>query len=346
MNVQSVNSTEERVVKTLCPMCATRCGINVHLRGNTIVKVEPMPEHKLRSGLCLKNTGLVDYQQSKDRLLYPLKRVDGNFVRVSWEEAIEVAAERLGEVRARFGARSICTTLRSPPMALFTRTLGSPNEMTNTDLCQGAAEIADPLTFGDVITIYRSAEDFRNSKCIFLVGTDMATATSGHWLDILHAQTDGAKVIVVDPRRCESAKYADVWLQIRPGSDGALALAIINIIISEDLYDKGFVENYCVGFDTLREHVKPFTAKWAAEITSLPEEKIVEVAKLIGNLKPVAYRGNNGMTQIAQNQENEVTGYGDAFGKINTSGENGNVVMHFPPGADDRRKSALCSDAC
>jgi len=130
-----------------------------------------------------------------------------------------------------------------------------------------------------------------------LVGTDLANSASGQWQDILYAQKSGAKLIVVDPRRCESARHADVWLQIRPGTDGALALGMMNVIINEGLHDKDFVEDYCVGFDQLRGHVQQYTPEKVAEITSLSEEQIIQVAKLIGTSKPISYRGNNGLTQ-------------------------------------------------
>ncbi len=94
-------------------------------------------------------------------------------------------------------------------MALFTRSLGSPNEMTITDLCQGTTGTADPLTFGDVITIYRSAEDFPNSKCILLAGTNPPHSCTGQWQDISYAMRRGAKLIVVDPRRSEAGRPAN-----------------------------------------------------------------------------------------------------------------------------------------
>jgi anaerobic selenocysteine-containing dehydrogenase len=125
----------------------------------------------------------------------------------------------------------------------------------------------------------------------------MPHSCGGQWQDILQAKKNGAKLIVVDPRQCEAAKAADMYLQIRPGTDGALALAMLNVIINENLYDSLFVHDYCLGFDKLREHVQQYTPEWAAEITWLSPEEIVQAARAYATNGPASYRGNNGVTQ-------------------------------------------------
>jgi anaerobic selenocysteine-containing dehydrogenase len=294
------STTDVGKIRTICPFfpCPSYDGIVATVENGRITRIDGDKEHPWSKGYaCPKSRNEWEVLYHPKRFKQPLLKTASGRKEISWEEAIEVAAERLGEVRTQFGPLSICSTLPLPPIALFTRTLGSPNEMTNQDLCQGTAETADPLTYGDVITIYRSAEDFRNSKCILLAGTNMPHSCGGQWQDVLHAKKNGAKLIVVDPRRCEAAKAADMYLQIRPGTDGALALAMVHVIINEKLYDEDFVNDYCLGFDKLGEHVQQYTPQWAAEVTSLSAEEIVKVARTYATNGPASYRGNIGVCQ-------------------------------------------------
>jgi len=289
-----------RKIRTICPFspCPSSDGIVATVEDGRITKIEGDKEHPRSKGYaCPKSRNQLDLLYHPRRFKQPLLKTGSGRKEISWEEAIEVAADRLGEVRNQFGPLSICSTLPRPPVALFTRSIGSPNEMTNQDLCQGTAETADPLTYGDVLTIYRSAEDFRNSKCILLAGTNMPHSCGGQWQDVLHAKKNGAKLIVVDPRRCEAAKAADMYLQIRPGTDGALALAMIHVIIHENLYDANFVNDHCLGFDKLREHVHQYTPQWAAGVTSLSSEEILQAARTYATEGPSSYRGNIGVCQ-------------------------------------------------
>jgi len=293
-------------IRTICPFspCPSYDGVVATVEGGRITRVEGDRDHPWSRGFaCPKPLNDWRLLYHPRRFKQPLLKTASGRKEISWEEAIEVAADRLGEVRDRFGPLSICSTLPRPPVALFTRTLGSPNEMTNQDLCQGTAETADPLTYGEVLTIYRSAEDFRNSKCILLAGTNMPHSCGGQWQDVLHAKKNGAKLIVVDPRRCEAAKAADMYLQIRPGTDGALALAMLHVIINENLYDVDFVKDYCLGFDKLREHVQQYTPQWAAEVTALSSDEIVKAARTYATEGPSSYRGNNGICQHANSTQ-------------------------------------------
>jgi len=291
--------------KTVCPyassLCPCRDGVVIKLENGKIVGIDGDKDHPISKGyICPKGRYSWEFVYHPDRFKQPMLKAISGWKEISWEDALDTAAERLGEVKQRYGPLSFCAAnvfSGLSPVLLFSHTMGSPNTMHNLDLCQGPHIISDRITFGHVLSIYHGAQDFHNSKCIMLVGTDLANSTGGHWQDILYAQKNGAKLIVVDPRRCESAKHADIWLQIRPGTDGALALGLLNIIINEGLYDKDFVENYCVGFDQLHKHVQQYTPKKVAEITSLSEEQIVHVARTIGNSKPISYRGNNGLTQ-------------------------------------------------
>lgn len=287
-------------IRTICPLssCPSYDGIIATVENGRITGIEGDKDHPWSKGhICPKGRNEWSVPYHPKRFKRPFLKTDSGRKEISWEEAIEVAAERLGEVRTRFGPLSICSALPRPSVSLFTYSIGSPNIMTNQDLCQGTAETADPLTYGDVLTIYRSAQDFRNSRCILLVGTNMPHSCGGQWQDVMQAKQHGAKLIVVDPRRCEAAKAADIYLQIRPGTDGALALAMLNVIINENRYDPDFVRDYCIGFDRLREHVQQYTPEWAAKVTWLSEQEIVHTARTYADNRPASYRGNIGLCQ-------------------------------------------------
>ncbi len=329
-----MSTTGIRKIRTICPLfsCPSYDGIVATVENGRVTKIEGDEDHPWTRGhICPKGRHEWQTLYHPKRFKQPLLKTASGRKEISWKEAIEVAAERLGEVRTKFGPLSICSTLPFPSMAFFTRSLGSPNEMSNTDLCIGPSETADPLTYGDVITIYRSSEDFRNSKCILLVGTNMPHSAGGQWQDVLQAKKNGAKLIVVDPRRCEAAEAADIYLQIRPGTDGALALAMLNVIINESLYDADFVNDYCLGFDKLREHVQQYTPEWAAEITWLSPKEIVEVARTYTNNRPASYRGNIGLGQHS-NSTQAARAFGALIaitGNIDVPG--GNRLPEQPP---------------
>jgi anaerobic selenocysteine-containing dehydrogenase len=297
------NTGEIKKIRTICPWwaCPSYDGLvaTVDVKKNKIIKMEGDKNHPQSKGYACPK-GLNDWQviYHPDRFTKPLLRTGSRFKEISWEEATEIAADRLGEIIEKYYPKSVCcTTAEWPSVRAFMKTINSPNTMTNRDLCQGTAETADPLTYGDVLTIYRSSQDFKNSKCILLVGTNLPHSCGGQWQDIKTALSNDAKLIVVDPRRCEAAEAADLYLQIRPGTDGALALAMINVIIKENLYDEKFVSNYCLGFDKLSDHVQQYTPEWASKVTSLSVDEIEKAARMYATNGPASYRGNNGICQ-------------------------------------------------
>ena len=290
-------------IRTLCPLCPNHDGLVATVQNGRIIRLEGDREHPVSSGyVCVKGRHASDTIYHPRRFRQPLLRTGSGWKEIAWEEALDMAAERLAEVKTKFSPLSFCSAQCYPlpegmAMSLFTRSLGSPNQMHNLDLCQGTHDIADMVTYGHSLSTYQGDQDFRNSRCILLVGTNMPASSGGQWQDVLHAKRNGAKLIVVDPRRSESAKQADIWLQIRPGTDGALGLGMLHVIINEGIYDADFVNGYCQGFEELREHIQRYTPEWAAEITSLSPEEIVLVAKTFAVNRPASYRGNNGVSQ-------------------------------------------------
>lgn len=299
----------ERVLKSSCWECFNHCGVLVHISNGRVVKVEGDPEHPYNRGfLCIKGRHAIDNLYHPDRVLYPLRRVKGGWERISWDEALDTIVDKLQEVREKYGPLSICGAgphtdayLAAVSLCLFLRSIGSPNMMSNLDLCYGSIQVADQLTVGDGETLLRAAGgaaggpvDFQNSNCLFVLGGQIESSWPSQWQSFVEAKKRGAKVIVVDPRYTKTASQADLYLQIKPGTDAALALGMINIIINEELYDKEFVDKWCIGFDKLAERVQEYTPEKVERITWIPAEKIREATRIYARTKPACMSPRTG----------------------------------------------------
>jgi anaerobic selenocysteine-containing dehydrogenase len=284
----------EVIKKTVCNMCNVRCGLDVHVQDGRITKIESMPEHPLKP-LCVKADGIIEWVYSPKRVTHPMKKINGTWREVTWDEAYEFFSERLFSIKEQYGAKSVVVfsgitfsglhDLR----ALIRRwcdIYGTPNLTTGGSYCHRAHVIAHGLTLD-----YGSPElmpDFPNSRCIINWGRDPEESNHIGGMRIDEAKKRGAKLIVVDPRRTKTAKKADIHAQIRPDTDCALALAMINVIIAEELYEKDFVDKWTVGFERLVEHVKEYTPEKVAEITWISSDMIKEIARMYATIKPAA----------------------------------------------------------
>lgn len=177
--------------------------------------------------------------------------------------------------RALVGAVSGAAFSRGPIMALLLRSLGSPNWMINQDLCGGCRAISDKVT-GLNIT---NGDDVENAATILVVGRNPAAADPVQWAEIKRARQRGARLVVIDPFRTPAAELADLWLAPRPGTDAALALGMIHVMISENRYDADFVARWCHGFDALAERVTGFTPERVATLTGVPAEQVVQATR-------------------------------------------------------------------
>ncbi len=298
-----------QILKSSCWECFNHCGILVHVTNERVVKIEGNPEHPYNRGyLCVKGRHALDNLYHPDRVLHPLKKVRGRWEQISWEEALDTIVNKLQEVRERYGSLSICGAaahtdayLAAVSLCLFLRSLGSPNMMSNIDLCYGTIQVADQLSVGDGETLLRAAGgaaggpiDFENLNCLFLLGGQIAASWPSQWQNLMAAKKRGAKIIVADPRYTKTAAQADIYLQIRPGTDAALALGLMNIIINEELYDKEFVDKWCIGFDKLAERVQQYPPQRVEEITWIPAEKLRDAARLYAMNKPACMSPRTG----------------------------------------------------
>ncbi|MBC7345949.1 MAG: molybdopterin-dependent oxidoreductase [Clostridia bacterium] len=281
-----------RTVISDCMLCVWDCGIKAHLEDGRLVKVEGLPEHPVSWGyICPRGEALPDYLYAPNRLLAPRRKIAGRWQEVSWEDALNYCAARLAEIKDKYGARSLAifcgsVGVENLEVASFARrfkgAFGTPNLLSVENICYRARILARQLTFGRY-----PLEDPRNARTIVLWGhnPDGAKGMLGRliWEKL---EKEELALIVIDPRLIPLAERAVLHLALRPGTDAALALAMLNVIIKENLIDQDFVNNYTVGFESLVEHVKPYTPAWAQEITWVPAESIEKAARLFAQNGP------------------------------------------------------------
>jgi thiosulfate reductase/polysulfide reductase chain A len=285
------------VLKSVCRSCHGGCGALLHVQDGQLLKVEGDPHSPLNHGrLCPIGTVTLDLVYHKDRLKHPMRRLglrgSGQWERVSWDWALDAISERLLAIRKDFGPEAIALGTGTGRhhirwVSRFGHALGTPN------WCEpGFAQCFHPrvntciLTFGDF-----PVSDFTGSTppaCMLFWGHNpLNSGPDGETrFNVREALDHNPKIIVVDPRETALARRADVWLQVRPGADDALALALLNVIIGERLYDAPFVERWTHGFEALADCVRACTPEWAEPIVWIAADKIKAAARLFANSKP------------------------------------------------------------
>ncbi|MFC1946002.1 molybdopterin-dependent oxidoreductase [Chloroflexota bacterium] len=304
-----------RVVRSIArtgPGCHEGCGVLLHVRDGKLEKVEGDPGFPLTGGrLCPRCLALTEVVYHPDRLKYPLKRVgargENKWERISWEEAYQTIADKYNTIRAAHGAESVlfCSgTGRdvSPYVTRLAASFGSPNRVSFGPL-SGKACYAPKIAMMAAMFGYFAVADlaqtfadrydnpsWRRPECVIVWGNEPMVSSAdgfmGHWL--LECMKRGTKLIVIDPRKTWTAARAEIWMQVRPGTDAALALGMLNVIISENLYDADFVRQWTHGFDELRERVSKYLPEDVARITGVPAEQIVAAARLFAKSCPAA----------------------------------------------------------
>jgi anaerobic selenocysteine-containing dehydrogenase len=280
-----------RVFKGICRLCQSACGLDVHVEDGKLAKIRPMKEHPIHR-LCVKSSAIADWIYSPKRVTKPLKKVNGEWQETSWDDALGIVAASLSELRAEYGAKSLVVHLGEPLVGTevprlavrFCSLFGTPNYTSGASLCFIAKAIGHGLSVNRRMSPL--SPSYQKTKCVVVWGRNPEESKIGEEADVLAAQKRGAKLIVVDPRVTRLARKADLHLQIRPGTDGALALALMNIIIGEELYDKAFVDKWTSGFDKLKEHVKGYSLEAVAGITGISAEKIRQFTRMYATAKP------------------------------------------------------------
>ena len=281
--------------KSVCTICdpATQCGLDLYVKDGRIVKVEGSKENPHSGGtLCSKGAALRQYVYHTDRIRTPLRRVgprgSGEFEPVSWDEALDAVAVGLGAARDGHGPESVVfyagyTKWMRPFLHRLAGAFGSPNYLSESSTCFRATAMAQNLTFGAP-----AGPDLARARCLLVWSANPFHTNTSLARGLLDARERGVKIITVDPRVSPMATHSDMHLQLRPGTDGALALAIAHVIIAEGLYDRSFVEEHTHGFDEFAAYVNGFSPERGAELTGVPAEKIRTAARLYATTGPAA----------------------------------------------------------
>ena len=292
-----------RWVKTNCArMDHGGCALLVAVRDNRIVQVKGDPEGFLNRGyMCVKGVASPDRLNHPDRLRHPLKRAGkrgaGKWQRISWEEALGEIAGNLNSIKEKHGAKGVAFVVGMPKgldhlvLIRLANIFGSPNVVGIQDLCHAPREVTGYHTCG----FYPVVDFHHESKFVILWGSNLtSTNEEGEICSMILGQIKkGLDYVVVDPRRIDLVKKSKLWLQVRPGTDAALALGMLNVVIGEELYDKAFVDQWTNGFDELADHVKGFTPEKVSDITWVPADDIRKAARLYATSKPAAIQWGN-----------------------------------------------------
>ncbi|WP_353892963.1 molybdopterin-dependent oxidoreductase [Proteinivorax hydrogeniformans] len=290
-----LNEEEAKVVPSFCGVCSGNCAIKAYVKNGRVVHLKGNPDDLAAQGrLCVKAYNSIETLYDPDRLKQPLKRtnpekgigVDPKFVEISWEEAIETIANKFNEIKEEYGGHAISFMHRSNPFSQrLGRAIGTPNFIAHQSTCfttQEAAWHAMVTGSGKPWTY-----DLKNSKYILCFGTDLlGKAKNMHMQHVTDAMRKGAKLVVLDPYKSITAGKAHEWIPIKPGTDLAFTLAMIHVIIKEELYDKEFVEKYTKGFEEVKEFSKQYTPQWAEGKTEVPADVIVRIAREFAQTPP------------------------------------------------------------
>jgi thiosulfate reductase/polysulfide reductase chain A len=279
-----VDADGDGYIPTMCEMCVWRCGVLAKVQDGRVVKLEGNPDHPHSKGrLCARGQSGLMSTYDPDRVLKPLIRVGprggGQFREASWDEALDLTAESMLKIKNQYGPEAmIFSSTHNLSQVQFENLLnayGSPNYGTQRSLCFNAMVTAFSLTYG----VEEPARDYDNVEFVLLVGRNLLEAIStSETLALVDAVARGAKLVVLDPRFTKTASKATEWIPIRPGTDSAFLLAMIQVIVSGELADCEFVKQYVVGCDGILDAMSEYTPEWAETKTGVSADTIRRIA--------------------------------------------------------------------
>jgi anaerobic selenocysteine-containing dehydrogenase len=258
--------------------------VTVRLEDGEPYAIEGDGDHPVSMGhICPKARALPEMFRTPDRLRHPLRRTgSGTWEKISWDEAFAVLSEELDGIRRKYGPEALAVHVGHagvgkeflPYAERFCALYGTPNFSTCGSHCYESKSMANMVTFGKM-----PIGDYARSRCIVLWGKNPGSSAPSLVNEIAEARRRGCALIVIDPRRTPLAQKADFHLQLRPGTDGALALGLLHVIIGEQLYDKAFVERWTIGFDALRQAAGKYSPEKVEKITWIPAGQVQEAAR-------------------------------------------------------------------
>ncbi len=286
-----LNSDGDGYIPSMCEMCVWRCGLLAKVKDGRVVKLEGNPEHPHSKGnLCVRGQAGLMNTYDPDRVLTPLIRVgqrgEGKFRKATWEEALDLTASKMLEIKQKYGPEAmVFSSTHNLSQVQFENLLyafGSPNYGTQRSLCFNAMITAFLLTYG----VEEPARFYDDVEFILLVGRNLMEAVSTSETGELSRALDrGAKLVYLDPRYTKTAAKSAEWIPIRPGTDSAFLLAMINILVNNELVDCEFVKQYVIGCDGIQAEMRKYTPEWAEKITGVPAVTIDRIAREYGAAK-------------------------------------------------------------
>ncbi len=331
---------EVKKIRTACRSCHGGCGVIAHVKDGKVIKVEGDPDSPISHGtLCSKGLAITQLAYHPDRILYPMKRVgakgEGKWERISWDEALNTIVEKFKKVIAEYGPESIVVgqgTGRDYESHLyrFANLLGTPNVLTAGHMCYVSRVGSTLITCGTLPI----ADYDGGPKCIVMWGCNPQWTNPDEYKGeaFWRAYKKGVKLICIDPRKGFIANKADLWLQIRPGTDAAMSLGFHRVIIEEELYEKEFVEHYVHGWEPFKERVmKDYPLEKVEEITWVDKDLIRQAARMYATTKPACIHWGVPTEQTINcvNYTRATTGLMAITGNLDAPG--GNALFVNPP---------------
>ena len=279
--------------RVLCSSCDIYCQVQVDVEDGRVARVKALDPRPLRSNICMKGVHAPSGFAHPDRVLHPLKRTgargEGRWERVTWDEALDEIAERLRAVVDRHGPESLAvatsqwnTQTENGAGRRFMNLLGTPNWISGVALCAGNTAAINRMVYG-----WFPYPDYPRARCVVLFGHNPRKHS---WTPVYNAiraaQRNGAKLIVLDPRRSENAELSDLWLPLRAGTDAAMCFGWLKVILDEGLYDREFAARWISGFDAFRRRVDEFPLERVAAITGCDPEAIAAAARMYATNTP------------------------------------------------------------
>lgn len=289
-----------REVKTTCPYCGCGCGLILGARGNTIVSSRGNRDCPSNHGsLCVKGRFGYEFVNSPNRLTKPLIKIGGKFEQASWDEALNLVAEKLKTYKGKYAMFSSakCTNEDNYVVQKFARAVMGTNNIDHcARLCHAPSVAGLAQSFGSG-AMTNSADEIGHAKCIFAIGTNTTEAHPIIALQVKRAARAGCKLIVANPRWIDLCRHAHLFLQHKPGTDVVLMMGIARIILDENLEDAKFIKDRCENFDAFKKSLENFDLDFVVETCGVPKEKIIEAARIYAKEKPGSILYAMGITQ-------------------------------------------------
>ncbi|MFW2364971.1 MAG: molybdopterin-containing oxidoreductase family protein [Desulforhopalus sp.] len=335
-----VEPTGKRIHHTsLCRMCDNRCGINVYVENGTIVEITGLKEHKWNHGrLCVKGRLGVDLANAPDRILKPLKRVKHEWQEIDLDQAYDEIADKILKIQSKWGKRAMSVwkgealgfLTQEDLYRRFIHAIGSPNYFSNDSECYVGRWLGYALVTGDWAT-----QDFLHSKCAVIWGSNPPYSQPNLTQSILRGRENGGKLVVIDVRLSAIARQADEFVQILPGTDGALALGIARQLIADATIDHDFIKKHSHGYAAYEQYVQKFTPEQVEKETGVSAGTVVRLARQIGSCRPkVSVYVGNGL-EHHENGINNVRAIACLDGLLGSLDQEGGNFTAEKPGLRD-----------